>query len=576
MAKIITLDALYDYFSRLGQNVRFSSEKDNKELLVRTNATMRFDYEPNEEGADTGMMHVRLQACHVGKNRNGSSISMDAMMDALPSFYARPILGYIHEVDGEYEFGSHEMDVDDDGNIVYEEIPVGTITSQAGSVLYDADHEKHYAVVDGVIWEAYTKAADILRRYGDAPCSVELLIHDLSYDAKEKTLLLNKFVFTGVTILGKDDNGNDIEPGMEGANIQIFDNMVTASGEMSVSSEFGNDKKLEERRTAIVSESKIFDNEDQNKPELETVFDGDDSAADPGTEPAAEPDVAGENDDPDVSNQDDVQESEPAADQNDNDNVVEPELVAEEPVAAPEPVKSATDGDPAGDASDPAPAPVVTEANGEAPADDGVKKKVYVINGRQFELSLSQIVWAVDDLVNATYGEQDNEIYSCEVYEDTVIMKPWFGVQCYRQAYTKDDNEVFSLVGERVKVFSEYLTESEIEALNLMRATYAEYKQYKEESEAAKLAAAKEKVFEKFDEALSEEPEYLELKKNRGEFSANELELRCNALVGKRTMKFSAEKKKTDDVIRMDFSKSAAEERGPYGGLFDDKKKQNK
>ena len=576
MAKIITLESLYDYFSRLGQNVRFNATKESKELFVRTSGTMSFESDSDGEGNEKGLVHVRLRACHTGKNRNGSSISTDVMMKALPSFYSRPILGYIHEVDGECEFKSHEMDVDDDGNIVYEEVPVGVITSREGMLGWDAEYEKNYAVVEGVIWEAYTKAADILKRDGSAACSVELLINDLAYDAKERTLLINDFVFTGVTILGKDEDGNEIEPGMEGASIELFNNVVTASGEMSVSSEFGNDKKLEERRTAIVSESKVFDNEDQNKPELETVFDGDDSAADPGTEPAAEPDVAGEGNDPDVSNQDDVQEPEPAADQNDNDNVVEPEPVAEEPVAAPEPVRSATDGDPAGDVSDSASAPVVTEANDETSADDGVKKKVYVINGKQFELSLSQIVWAVDDLVNATYGEQDNDIYSCEVYENTVIMKPWFGVQCYRQAYTKDDNEVFSLVGERVKVFSEYLTESEIEALNLMRATYAEYKRYKEESEAAKLAAAKEEVFEKFDEALSEEPEYLELKKNRGEFSANELELRCNALVGKRTMKFSAEKKKTDDVIRMDFSKSAAEERGPYGGLFDDKKKQNK
>ena len=569
MTKIITMDALYDYFSRLGQSVQFNAQKANRELAVRTEGRMTFDFGPDDDGPDKGLVHVRLHACHTGKNRNGSSISVDAMNKALPSFYARPILAYIHEVDGEYQFKGHEMDVDDDGNIEYEEIPVGAITSKVGMMEWG---EKTYAVVDGVIWETYTKAADILKRDGDAPCSVEILIGDLSYDAKEKTLLINEFVFTGVTILGKDEDGNDIEPGMEGAHIELFEDMVTASDEASVSSGFSNDKKLEERRTAIVSKNKVFDNEDQNKPELETVFDGEDSASDPGTEPAAEPDADGDDNVSDVSNQDDNgQDPEPEPSVEQNSEAEEP-VVVDEPVDEPEPVAKAADGNVAEDGNQPLSASVATEAEGEPAVDDGVKKKVYVVNGKQFELSLTEIVWAIDDLVNMTYGEQDNDIYSCEVYEDTVIMKPWFGVQCYRQGYVKDANEVFSLVGERVKVFSEYLTESEIEALNLMRATYAEYKQYKEESEAAKLAAAKEEVFKKFDDILSEESEYLELKNNRGEFSANELELRCNALVGKRTMKFSVEKKNADDVIRMDFSKSATEERGPYGGLFNDKK----
>jgi len=46
---------------------------------------------------------------------------------------------------------------------------------------------------------------DILKRDGQCDVSVELSVLDLSYSAEERVLDINKFVFTGVTILGKDE-----------------------------------------------------------------------------------------------------------------------------------------------------------------------------------------------------------------------------------------------------------------------------------------------------------------------------------------------------------------------------------
>jgi len=50
---------------------------------------------------------------------------------------------------------------------------------------------------------------------------VELSIRELSYDADEKVLNLDDFYFSGVTILGVDEDGNTVNPGMEGSNITL-------------------------------------------------------------------------------------------------------------------------------------------------------------------------------------------------------------------------------------------------------------------------------------------------------------------------------------------------------------------
>ena len=130
------------------------------------------------------------------------------MKAALPSFANRPILGFIHEVDGEPEFYAHNMHIGEDDEIIYDEIPVGIIPESGEPHLeVNEDNGKTYVVVNGYIFEDYTKAADILRKHGECYCSVELSIRELSYDAAEKVLNIEDFWFSGVTVLGFDEEG---------------------------------------------------------------------------------------------------------------------------------------------------------------------------------------------------------------------------------------------------------------------------------------------------------------------------------------------------------------------------------
>lgn len=219
--RLLTIDDLYNYYVSQGKNYHFSSTQDNTDLVVQVPSIMQF--KKSEKDVE-GLLPVTLWSCHTEKNLNGSAISEKSMKAALPSFANRPILGFIHEVDGESQFYGHNMHIGEDNEIVYDEIPVGIIPESGNPHLeLNEDNGKTYVVVNGYIFEDYSKAADILRRDGEASCSVELSIRDLSYDAKEKVLNIEDFWFSGVTILGVDEDGEIVLPGMSAAHINISD-----------------------------------------------------------------------------------------------------------------------------------------------------------------------------------------------------------------------------------------------------------------------------------------------------------------------------------------------------------------
>lgn len=217
---LLTLKDLYECFMSTGQTLRYEAKNNSEIIPVQMQGTMGFS-----EGQDKdkeGLLPVHLQSCHTEKNLNGSYISDDAMESALPSFSNRPILGYIHDVDGQPEFYSHNAHIGDSDEFIYDETPVGVIPESCAAKLeFDEEKQRKYVVVDGYIYEEYSKAAEILRREGECPVSVELDVRKLSYDATQKLLVIEDFFFSGVTILGKTEDGKAIAPGMEGANIQI-------------------------------------------------------------------------------------------------------------------------------------------------------------------------------------------------------------------------------------------------------------------------------------------------------------------------------------------------------------------
>jgi hypothetical protein len=92
---------------------------------------------------------------------------------------------------------------------------------------FDEEKKKNYVEVDGYIYEKYTKAADILRREGKCNVSVEMEVNEMSYNAKTHILDITDFTFSGVTILGRFEDGTEVQPGMAGSNITIRNSEVS-------------------------------------------------------------------------------------------------------------------------------------------------------------------------------------------------------------------------------------------------------------------------------------------------------------------------------------------------------------
>ena len=209
MAKrILTLDDLYKFFVEQNKSFNFSSKDSGEPIVVKTNGLFE-----SKEVEMPGMLGLKLKVCHTETNRNGSHISKENMEKAMPTLKYRPVLAYIHELpDGTKDFYAHNVEIVEDENgdaqIDYIEKQVGSFTADDPWLEYDKEMDKTYVMAYAVIPEEYTEAADIIRRKKGTKVSCELVINELSYNAKEKYLDLTDFYFGATTLLGCDDDGN--------------------------------------------------------------------------------------------------------------------------------------------------------------------------------------------------------------------------------------------------------------------------------------------------------------------------------------------------------------------------------
>lgn len=536
--RLLFIEDLYDFYSTTyKRSTKFDYEKSGSPLVVQVRGTVNF----NKESKDTeGLCPVHLQACHTNLNINGSNISESVMESALPSFSNRPILGYIHNVNGQDEFYTHNMHEDENGNIVYDEVPIGIIPESCNAQLvYDKEKQKTYCEVDGYIFEEYSNAASILEREGECAVSVELSIRSLSYNAKDKYLDIEDFFFSGVTILGKTPDGEAVMPGMEKSNIKLTDfseknNSLFAKYEnqmieiqerlekleLSCSNKYqakegGNETDMFEKlleKYGKTSEDITFEYEGMTDEELEAkfaeMFENDNSSEDGSGEPS-----------------------------NDGDG----------------------------------------EGSGE-----GVEQFEKMV--RSFEISHEDVRYALYQLLGS-FEESDNEWYFINsVYDTYFTYENWSGDKIYGQAYTKDgDNVAFD--GERYNLHRELLTDSEYAELQSMRSNYSALKEFKETVEKNELNAQKEAILnsEKYavvatknEKGEYENESFAKLVSEIDNYSLAELETQIKVIHSDYVAEhsnFSAnpeEKKQTKVKVFSDLNKKSKPKKR-YGNLFDEK-----
>ena len=547
-SKILTLDNLYQFFVEQNKNFNFSSKDSGNHILVTTNGF----FETNETDMPE-MLKLELKVCHTNTNRNGSHISTENMEKAMPTLKYRPILAYIHELeDGTKDFYAHNMEIveheDGETEITYIEKQVGCFTADEPWLKYDKENDKTYVHAYAVIPEGYTEAADIIRRKGGTKVSCELIINELSYNAKEKYLDLTDFIFGGCTLLGCDEQGNEIGEGMLGARADISDfchkepvytfqdKMIEVLDKLnSTLSNFNNNSeekgcdtmnKFEELLAKYHKEASdiTFETEGLSDDELEAKF--------------AEM----------------FEDEEPKNDDG----------------------EGADDGEGEGD-NDPEPITTEEEACGKK------KKKCSIDeNGNMsvsFEISHEDIRGALFNLLDI-YEEEDNEWYwITNVYDDYFIFENWDGNKLYKQSYSIDGDNV-TLSGDRQEVFKMILTESEKLAIDKMRedysaleAKYNELKTFKDNYEAAQLQAQKDAIFAKSEySVLAEDEAFQALVVDAEKYSVDEVEAKAKAIFADYVIKtgtFSAKDdgEKKPKVLGFNFNKKE-DKSGPYGNLF--------
>lgn len=562
MHKILTLDNLYQFFVEQNKSVNFSSKEKGNPIVVSTPAN--FEVSDNDM---PGMLKLKFKVCHTETNRNGSHISEQNMKTAMPTLKYRPVLAYIHQLsDGTYDFYAHNMEIEEDENgeekINYIEKQVGCFTADDPYLEYDEEKDKMYVNAYAVIPEEYTEAANIIRRKNGTKVSCELVIDELSYNAKEKYLDLTSFYFGGCTLLGCDENGNEIGEGMLGARADITDfchekpvfnyqeKLVEILGRLDntlsnfnknntkegVRKEMNHFEELLEKY-GFTAEELDFDYANMSNEELDVAFEEFKNKKYADDEGDAGSDTG------------DGSETNPGTSEGEGTDHTDPEPTEDE---------DSEDGD---DSSD----------------DDEPKKKFdNFVKTFKIEISHEDIRYALYNLLGE-YEENDNEWYGIySVYDDYFIMQGWCSGKFYKQGYSIDGDNV-SLDGERTELFQMLLTESEKMAVDKLRDNYAELeakynelKTFKDNYDTAEIKAKKDEIFanEVYD-GIRESDEFKTLVNDAEKYSVEEIQDKCDLLfaANEKKIKFAAKDKKSHS-ISFNFNKKEDKKVSAYGNLF--------
>ena len=560
----MTVDELYSFCLK-NNFLNFDSKEFGKELVVE----MPANFEKSNDDTDKmteGLTPFVSRAFHDHINLNKSEIKEQDFKDNLPSSNLRPILANIKkdEETGELDFGSHDYhiekvkEVDENGKeftvekTVYDEQPIGVIDGSKTSIEYDEEAKVNRAVLHGYLYNEYCQdAIDILNRRGTVDCSVELVIRQMSMDGKTKSLVLNDFYVAGLTLLSAKT-----KPGMAGSNFKIEDFSLeneTQSFEKQLNEMQAKLNELEARfiinNTNGKEETRVEMNENFDEvTETEKVTE---------TEETTEEEVT-------VTEN----ESEETVDETSEDETVDEENSEE--------TTDESDEETEDDET------TVKEDNACGGGGSGTTKKKkknsiecsYEVDGetKKFAVSLQEKIYSIQDLVNATYAEADNTYYGVSVYEDYVVMCDYWSGRYYKQSYTSE-NDNYSLTGDRVEVYAEFVTSDEQKELDAMRSNYAALKEFKETAEKNELHAKREEILnsEKY-EAVSDTEAFKELVKNMDNYSLEELEKEAKIIFADNfnmeTFATHTEKAQKNSTVKVFANVNKSKKDSRYGNLF--------
>lgn len=532
--------------------------------VVNTPSLFKVDNEFN----DDRFCRVRIAAMHSGKNRNNSVFDTSVIKAAQDTFKNIPILAEVRKYsdkDGnEYlDYGTHAMHIEEDFydkdelRMIYDECVVGIVPeSNDFEIVHDVDTGNDYVYVTALLLRDYGNyVCDILEeRGGKTDVSMEIACEDISVNAKDNSIVVNKMVACAITLLGAD-----VQPGMAKANAQMFSL---------------NDSDRQTQLIELLSEvNRKLDNFN-----IETTLGKEVNTEDMKKEFEENTEVESTEATPEDVVFEDVKKKKKAED---DDSVVVNEDEEEEPVQQEE--------TPAQEETPQQEEPAQNEEPEQQQEDNGEEENpedvnyysidyAVTVNGekKEFSVSLKEKLNALTTLVNDTYSEADGAWYDVDVLEDskTVEFHDWWMNKHYRQSYSVK-KDVYSLKGDRIETFVSFLTADEKAALEQMKSNYSaietELAQYKAEPEKLEVLASADY------EQIKDTDVYKELAKRDTYFSMSKDELiekldACLLEFAKsHKIEFSANESENKSVGMKLFgnpTKKTTTGTSRYGGLF--------
>lgn len=532
--RIITMEGLVEFCKSMG-TFSYNAKETGHPLAVSTFGVLEYSSEGNKD-----LMDVTLKSCHIGLNRNGSHISEENMNKAIPSFANKPILAEIvKDDDGNLDFGTHAIEAveDENGDLKYRYIekPVGIVPeSYSPRLVYDKEYDKTYLYVNGKIFKLYgNETADILTEKKGTKVSIEIDIENMAWDAKNNWLDIIDFTFSGVTLLGEK-----IGEGMLGSRCDVSD--------FSQYQSFDYSKEINEMKSRLkIIEARYKNSKEGGNQELGKL-----------DELLAQYGVTVEDLDFDYEGMSDEELEAKFKEVFDDDDSNTP-----------------SEGDNSeGDNSEGANEGISNAQKTEDDSSESKPKK----QTDDFDLSLQDKINALYNLVAVTYEEVDNEWYGVTVYDSYVVMHGYFKGNHYKQNY-KEEKEEFSLVGDRVQVYEQFLTQEEMDALESMKSEFAALKEFKSNYEQNELKTKRENLISdtRFD-SIRDTEEFAAVVKDAENYSLEELETKFKLIfadieLANRTFTEKPISKQNSGKMFTIPSKGTNPVESKYGGIFLDK-----
>lgn len=159
-------------------------------------------FEIDENFIHPNFTKVAIWVATYGENANGSDITRDAFVNAIPTLFNIPILGEWNESIEDFKGHGGKIVIDDDGIQWIQTTKAYGAVPESCNPRWELDEEGiEYLVCDGILWtDRYEEALKVKENTNNQSMEIEVI----SSEDNDGVMQITEFVFTGLCILGED------------------------------------------------------------------------------------------------------------------------------------------------------------------------------------------------------------------------------------------------------------------------------------------------------------------------------------------------------------------------------------